>query len=84
MANGLSAKTARVVAEELTEHDTFAARVDVELGIDPDELSNPWQPALSSAVAFTHGRGRSADLNLVGASWLPCPVAFSQRCWGSR
>ena len=54
-AKGLSAETARVVARELTERDAFAAHIDVELGIDPDDLSNPWQAALSSAVAFTLG-----------------------------
>jgi VIT1/CCC1 family predicted Fe2+/Mn2+ transporter len=51
-AKGLSAETARVVARELTDRDAFAAHIDVELGIDPDELSNPWQAAPSSAVAF--------------------------------
>jgi VIT1/CCC1 family predicted Fe2+/Mn2+ transporter len=50
---GLSAQTAREVARELTDRDAFAAHVDVELGIDPDDLSNPWQAAVSSAVAFT-------------------------------
>jgi vacuolar iron transporter family protein len=54
-AKGLSAETAHVVARELTDHDAFAAHVEVELGIDPDDLSNPWQAALSSAVAFTLG-----------------------------
>jgi vacuolar iron transporter family protein len=54
-AKGLSAETARVVAMELTDRDAFAAHIDVELGIDPDDLSNPWQAALSSAVAFTLG-----------------------------
>lgn len=54
-AKGLSAATARQVAEELTAHDAFEAHVDAELGIDPDELTNPWQAAASSAVAFTVG-----------------------------
>lgn len=54
-AKGLSSATARTVAEELTDHDAFAAHVDVELGIDPTELTNPWQAALSSAVSFTVG-----------------------------
>ncbi len=54
-AKGLSTTTARTVAEELTDHDAFAAHADVELGIDPDELANPWQAALSSALAFTTG-----------------------------
>lgn len=54
-AKGLSTATARTVAEELTDHDAFAAHVDVELGIDPTDLTNPWQAALSSALSFTIG-----------------------------
>lgn len=52
---GLSAGTARTVAEELTDHDAFAAHADVELGIDPTDLTNPWQAAVSSALSFTVG-----------------------------
>ena len=52
-AKGLSPETARTVAVELTEHDAFAAHIDIELGIDPDELTNPWHAAMSSAIAFT-------------------------------
>jgi VIT1/CCC1 family predicted Fe2+/Mn2+ transporter len=55
-AKGLSPETARVVARELSDHDALAAHVDVELGIDPEDLSNPWQAALSSAIAFTAAR----------------------------
>ncbi|MCV7321589.1 VIT family protein [Mycolicibacterium confluentis] len=54
-AKGLNADTARLVAEELTEHDAFAAHAEIELGLSPDELTNPWQAALSSALAFTVG-----------------------------
>ena len=54
-AKGLSPETARTVAVELTEHDAFAAHIDIELGIDPDELTNPWHAAMSSAIAFTVG-----------------------------
>ncbi|WP_211188567.1 VIT1/CCC1 transporter family protein [Gordonia asplenii] len=52
---GLSAATARQVAEELTAHNAFEAHVDAELGFDPNELTNPWQAATSSAVSFTLG-----------------------------
>lgn len=54
-AKGLSPATAQTVARELTDHDAFAAHIDIELGIDPDELTNPWQAAISSAIAFTVG-----------------------------
>ena len=54
-SKGLSRETAQKVAEELTAHDAFAAHIDIELGINPQELTNPWQAAFSSAVSFTLG-----------------------------
>ena len=55
VAKGLSEQTARQVAIELTEHDALAAHADVELNIDPDALTNPWQAALASMLAFSVG-----------------------------
>lgn len=52
---GLSEETARKVAEELTAHDALAAHAEVELGIDPDDLTNPWNAALASMLSFTLG-----------------------------
>lgn len=52
---GLTVETARRVAEELTAHDALSAHLEVELGIDQDDLVNPWHAALSSAMAFTLG-----------------------------
>ncbi|WP_434811938.1 VIT1/CCC1 transporter family protein [Microbacterium sp. bgisy189] len=52
---GLSERTARAVAEELTAHDALSAHLEAELGIDQDDLVSPWQAALSSAVSFTIG-----------------------------
>jgi VIT1/CCC1 family predicted Fe2+/Mn2+ transporter len=66
---GLSEDTARTVARELTEHDAFAAHVDIELGIDPDELTNPWHAAISSAISFTVG----AMLPMLAILLLPPP-----------
>ncbi|MBN3458580.1 MULTISPECIES: VIT1/CCC1 transporter family protein [Mycolicibacterium] len=54
-AKGLKVTTARTVAEELTAHDAFAAHAEIELGITPGELTNPWQAAFSSALSFTVG-----------------------------
>lgn len=54
-AKGLSAGTAHTVAVELTKHDALGAHLDAELGIDPDDLANPMQAALASAVSFTLG-----------------------------
>ena len=73
---GLSPQTAKAVAEELTAHDAFAAHIDIELGIDPDELTNPWHAAFSSAISFTVG----AMLPLLTILLLPpsirIPVTF--------
>ncbi|WP_460869663.1 VIT1/CCC1 transporter family protein [Rhodococcus aerolatus] len=68
-AKGLSEETAERVAAELTERDALAAHIDAELGIDPEDLANPAQAALASAVAFILG----ALLPLV-AILLPPPA----------
>ncbi|MFC9241392.1 VIT family protein [Streptomyces decoyicus] len=52
---GLNERLAREVAEELTAHDALRAHAEVELGIDPDELTNPWHAAGASFLAFTAG-----------------------------
>jgi vacuolar iron transporter family protein len=52
---GLSPKTALLVAQELTDHDAFAAHLDAELGIDERTLTNPWHAATSSALSFLAG-----------------------------
>lgn len=52
---GVSPETAQTVADELSERDTFRAHVELELGLDPHELTNPWHAALSSAVSFILG-----------------------------
>ena len=52
---GVSPETAQKVARELTDHDVFAAHVDVELGIDPNNLTNPWHAGIASAIAYSVG-----------------------------
>ncbi len=54
-AKGISPGTARLVAAELTANDPYAAHFDVELGIDPHDLTNPWHAAAASAGAFVLG-----------------------------
>jgi VIT1/CCC1 family predicted Fe2+/Mn2+ transporter len=48
----------------------------VELGIDPDALSNPWQAALSSAIAFTLGAVIPVVAILLPPTGFRVPVAF--------
>ena len=55
VSKGLSEGLAREVARELTAHDALRAHADAELGIDPDELTNPWHAAWASMLAFTLG-----------------------------
>lgn len=52
---GLDPDLALEVARQLTEHDALGAHAEAELGIDPDDLTNPWNAALASMVAFTVG-----------------------------
>ena len=52
---GMSEPTARQVAEEMTAHDALAAHARTELGIDPDDLTNPWSAAIASFIAFSVG-----------------------------
>lgn len=52
---GLSAKTARAVATELTEHDALKAHLEAELHISEEHLTNPWHAAMSSAISFLVG-----------------------------
>lgn len=54
-AKGLSEETATRVAHELTEKDVLRAHLDIELGIDPEEIVSPWHAAAASAVAFLLG-----------------------------
>ena len=55
VGKGLSDELALEVARELTQHDALAAHAEAELGIDPDDLTNPWHAAWASMLAFTVG-----------------------------
>ncbi|MFE8949221.1 VIT family protein [Streptomyces sp. NPDC007856] len=52
---GLSHEVAREAAEQLTARDALRAHARVELGIDPEDLTNPWHAARASFLAFTVG-----------------------------
>ncbi|WP_426565996.1 VIT1/CCC1 transporter family protein [Angustibacter sp. McL0619] len=73
---GLPPDLARQVAEELTKHDAFAAHVDAELGLDPDDLTNPWQAAGASASAFTVGALLPMFAILLPPTGWRVPVTF--------
>lgn len=73
---GLTPELARQVAEQLTEHDAFAAHVDAELGIDPDDLTNPWHAAVASALAFTVGAVLPLAAILLPSTGARVPITF--------
>lgn len=54
-AKGLSPELSRRTAEELTAGNALAAHLDAELGIDPDDLTNPWHAGVASFFAFLGG-----------------------------
>ena len=69
---GLSPATAHQVALELTEHDPLTAHLDIEYGLDPDELNNPWAAAFASMVSFALG----AVIPLLAAVLFPNELAL--------
>ncbi|MEU9209575.1 VIT family protein [Streptomyces sp. NPDC048415] len=52
---GMSRRVALEAAEQLTARDALRAHARVELGIDPDALTNPWNAAWASFLSFTVG-----------------------------
>ncbi|MCX6754716.1 MAG: VIT family protein [Candidatus Nomurabacteria bacterium] len=75
-SKGLSKATAQLVAEELTAHDAFAAHVDAELGIDPNDLTNPVHAAYASGLAFLSGAIIPIIAILVSPSSMYVPITF--------
>ncbi len=75
-AKGLSDITAHTVARELTERDAFAAHVDAELNIDPDDLTDPWHAAFASAAAFFSGAIVPLVVILMSPESLRIPITF--------
>lgn len=75
-AKGLDRDLAEQVAHQLTEHDALAAHADAELNIDPNELTNPWDAAFASFLAFTVGAALPlAAIVLPGPTWR-VPITF--------
>lgn len=52
---GISEKTAKQAAIEVTEKNALKAHVKMEMGMDLDDYVNPWSAAISSLVSFTVG-----------------------------
>ena len=74
---GLSEPTARSVAVELTALDPLAAHLDAELHMDPEQLANPVQAGLASALAFVLGAVLPLLAILLPPPSLRVPVTFA-------
>ncbi|WP_084125919.1 VIT family protein [Demequina sp. NBRC 110054] len=55
MDTGMSEATARAAAQEQMEKDPLNVHARMHLGIDPDDLTNPWAAGFASIIAFTVG-----------------------------
>lgn len=64
---GLKPELAQEVARQLHEHDAEAAHLRDELGIDRDNMANPLQASLASAVSFSVG----AAIPILAATLAP-------------
>lgn len=74
---GLTPETAHQVAVELTEHDALGTHLRVELGIDKEELTSPWQAAFASAVAFFLGAVLPVLAAVLAPPAIRIPVTFA-------
>ncbi|MEP9382133.1 VIT family protein [Nocardioides sp. KR10-350] len=74
-SKGLTPKVSEEVAEQLTARNPLRAHAVLELGIDPDDITNPLTAALASMVSFTIG----ALLPLLTITLFPGPI----RIWGT-
>ncbi len=73
---GLSKALATKVAKERTAHNALAAHLEIEFGLDEDDLTNPWHAAFASAISFTVGGLIPLAAILLPPVNLRVPVAF--------
>jgi VIT1/CCC1 family predicted Fe2+/Mn2+ transporter len=71
---GLDRELAHEVAVQLTARDALAAHAEVELQIDPNNLTNPWHAAYASTAAFTIGAVLPFVAALVASPSLRVPL----------
>ena len=69
-SKGLDPDLARQVDIQLTERDALGAHAEAELGLDPNDLTSPWQAAAASFVSF-----------IVGAAIPLLGVVISPQAW---
>jgi vacuolar iron transporter family protein len=75
---GMAGLVAGAVSMALGEYVSVSTQRDTQrvLGVDPDDLSNPWQAAMSSAISFTLGALIPLIAILLPPADFRVPVAF--------
>lgn len=68
---GMSAETAEQAAKEIEAGDVLGAHLRLELGIDSEDLTNPWHAAFWSALSFLLG----ALVPMLAATFAPNATA---------
>lgn len=68
---GMSAETADKAAKEIEAGDVLGAHLRLELGIDSEDLTNPWHAAFWSALSFLLG----ALVPMLAATFAPNATA---------
>lgn len=77
METGMSESTARLAAKEQMDKDPLGAHARMHLGVDPDELTNPWAAGFASIVAFTIGGLTPLLTATVPPASLRVPLTFA-------
>jgi VIT1/CCC1 family predicted Fe2+/Mn2+ transporter len=72
---GVSPATAAEVSKEMSEKDALSVHARAELGIDPDNITNPWAAAFASMVSFLIGGAIPIAALLLSPQAIEIPVA---------
>ena len=79
-AKGLSEQTAKQVASELTEKDALSAHLEIQFGLQEEDLTNPWHAAFASFISFTLGGLVPVIAIILPSSDWRVPVTFMSVC----
>ena len=74
---GMSPSTAESAAREMSEKDVIGTHARDELGIDPDNLTNPYLAAVSSALSFAVGGSIPLLSGIFIGSYVPRIISIA-------
>jgi VIT1/CCC1 family predicted Fe2+/Mn2+ transporter len=72
---GVSPATAAEVSKEMSAKDALSVHARAELGIDPENITNPWSAALASMASFLIGGAVPVAALLLSPPAIEIPVA---------